>query len=100
MQAVIAGAGEVGFRVARDLITRGHDVVIIDNQGDGISRISNLDAQIIKGNAASPKILMEKAGIAQSDLFIGVCGSDEVNLICCTVAHKLGCKTIARIKQY
>ena len=99
MQVVIAGGGEVGFRVARDLITRGHDVVIIDNQGDGISRIRNLDAQIIKGNAASPKILMEKAGIAQSDLFIGVCGSDEVNLICCTIAHKLGCKTIARIKN-
>ena len=99
MQAVIAGAGEVGFRVARDLITRGHDVVIIDNKGDGISRIRNLDAQVIIGNAASPKILMEKAGIAQSDLFIGVCGSDEVNLICCTIAHKLGCKTIARINN-
>jgi trk system potassium uptake protein TrkA len=53
---------------------------------------------VIKGNAASLAKL-EEAGIGNAELFIGVTGSDEINMVSCGIAHTRGCKTIARINS-
>jgi trk system potassium uptake protein TrkA len=51
------------------------------------------------GNGATHAV-QEEAGIADADLFIAVTGSDELNLLCCTVAKRGGeCQTIARVKN-
>ena len=81
MRVVIAGAGDVGYRVARDLITRGHGVSLIDSDPVAVKRAQTLDAQVIRGHAASPKLLVEQSGLAEADLFIGVTGDDAVNLL-------------------
>ena len=99
MRVLIAGAGEVGFRVGRDLVYRGHEVTLIDSNSSSVKRAQTLDAQVFKGNAASAKFLMEEASIKDADLFIGVTGKDVVNLVGCSLAKKMGCSTIARLNN-
>ena len=52
MRVLIAGAGEVGFRVGRDLVFRGHEVTMIDSSTAAVKRAQTLDAQVFQGNAA------------------------------------------------
>jgi len=99
MRIFIAGAGEVGFRVARDLVYRGHEVTLIDSNPISVKRAQTLDAQVFQGNAASAKFLLETASIKDADLFIGVTGKDVVNLIGCSIAKKFGSHTIARLNN-
>ena len=63
MRVLIAGAGEVGFRVARDLVYRGHEVTLIDSNSSAVKRAQTLDAQVFQGNASSAKFLLETASI-------------------------------------
>ena len=99
MRVLIAGAGEVGFRVGRDLVFRGHEVTMIDSNATAVKRAQTLDAQVFQGNAASAKLLVEKASLKNTDLFIAVTGKDVVNLAACSIAKKAGCSTIARINN-
>ena len=99
MRVLIAGAGEVGFRVARDLVYRGHEVTLVDSNSSSVKRAQELDAQVFEGNAASAKFLMEEASLKDADLFIGVTGKDVVNLVGCSLAKKMGCNTIARLNN-
>ena len=53
----------------------------------------------IKGNGLSTQILLE-AGIKEADLLIAATASDEMNMVCCLTAKKLGAThTIARIRD-
>ena len=99
MKIIIAGAGEVGFRVGRDLVYRGHEVTLIDSNSSSVKRAQTLDAQVFEGNAASAKFLMDEASLKEADLFIGVTGKDVVNLVGCSLAKKMGCSTIARLNN-
>ena len=99
MRVLIAGAGEVGFRVARDLVYRGHELTLVDSDPAAVKRAQTLDAQVFQGNAASPKLLFEDASLDEADLFIGVTGKDEVNILGCSIAKQIGCSTIARINN-
>ena len=99
MRVLIAGAGEVGFRVARDLVYRGHEVTLVDSNLSSVKRAQELDAQVFEGNAASAKFLMEEASLKDAELFIGVTGKDVVNLVGCSLAKKMGCNTIARLNN-
>ena len=100
MRVLIAGAGEVGFRVGRDLVYRGHEVTLVDSNSSSVKRAQTLDAQVFEGNAASAKFLIEEASIKEADLFIGVTGKDVVNLVGCSLAKKMGCSTIARLNNH
>ena len=99
MRVLIAGAGEVGFRVGRDLVFRGHEVTLVDSNSAAVKRAQTLDAQVFQGNAASAKLLFEEASLQDVDLFIAVTGKDIVNLISCSIAKKAGCSTIARVNN-
>ena len=99
MRVLIAGAGEVGFRVARDLVFRGHEVTLIDSNSTAVKRAQTLDAQVFQGNAASAKFLVEEASLENADLFVAVTGKDVVNLAACSIAKKVGCSTIARVNN-
>jgi trk system potassium uptake protein TrkA len=98
MRTVIIGAGEVGFNTARLLSHEGHDVILIE-QSEALVEwaTEQLDALVIHGNGASPKLLAE-AGIKRSDLLIAASSSDEVNIIACLAAKAQGVpRTVARI---
>lgn len=94
MKIVIAGGGKVGYTIAKYLSVENSDVVIIDKRDDAIERINNnLDVMCIKGSCTSLKVLME-AGVNESDIFIAVTNSDELNMLCSLAAKKLGAKYI------
>ena len=100
MKIVIAGGGKVGYTIAKYLSVENSDVVVIDKRDAAIERINNnLDVMCIKGSCTSLKVLME-AGVNESDIFIAVTDSDELNMLCSLAAKKLGSKyTVARVRN-
>ena len=99
LRIIIVGCGKVGRTLVEQLGKEGHDITIIDKNRERISQVSNIyDVMGIAGNGASYKILQE-AGIDDADLIIAVTGSDELNLLCCTIATQVGnCAAIARVR--
>jgi len=100
MKIIIAGAGEVGFHLAKLLSYESQDITLIDSNKDSLSYADNhLDIRVLKGDATSISVL-EDARVSQSDLVIGVTSSETTNLTLCMLAKQLGCKrTIARISN-
>ena len=100
MKIIIAGAGEVGFHLAKLLSYESQDITLIDSNKESLSYADNhLDIRVLKGDATSIGIL-EDARVSQSDLVIGVTSSETTNLTLCILAKQLGCKrTIARISN-
>lgn len=100
MKIIIIGAGKVGFTIAENLANENYDITIIDKDSDALIKAEeSLDVMCIKGNGVSANILME-AEVAVSDLLIAVTGSDEINMVCCLTAKKLGVKrVIARVRD-
>lgn len=99
LNIIIVGCGKVGATLIEQLTREGHDITIIDQNPQKIQEITNqYDIMGMTGNGASYNIQME-AGIENTDLFIAVTGSDELNLLCCTIAKRVGeCSAIARVR--
>lgn len=100
MRIIIIGDGKVGSALMHQLTKEGHELTIIDNRSTVLKDANNRhDVMIIKGNGADLNVLNE-ANAADSDLVIAATSADEVNILCCLVAKKLGCKhTIARVRN-
>lgn len=99
LSIIIVGCGKVGNALVRQLSKEGHDITIIDRNREKVMEIANqYDIMGLAGNGASYSVQME-AGIEAADLLIAVTDSDELNLLCCTVAkHVSQCDTIARVR--
>ena len=99
LKIIIVGCGKVGQTLVDKLTKEGHDITLIDNNPQMIQELTNLyDVMGIVGNGASYSVQME-AGIEDADLIIAVTDSDELNLLCCTVAKRVGnCSAIARVR--
>ena len=97
LSIIIVGCGKVGVALVEQLSKEGHDITIIDTNREKVQIIANqYDVMGLAGNGASYSVQIE-AGIEKSDLIIAVTGSDELNLLCCTIAKHVGnCSTIAR----
>lgn len=100
MNIVIVGDGKVGAALTEHLSMEGHDVVVIDNDPKVVEEMVNqYDVMGICGNGASYSVQME-AGVDKSRLFIAATSSDELNILCCLVAKKIGAHhTIARVRN-
>ena len=100
MKIIIAGSGEVGSHLAKLLSYESQEITLIDSNDEKLSfPNSHLDIKVVEGDCTSVSIL-NKANIADTDLFIGVTSSESVNLIACHLAKQLGAKkTIARISN-
>jgi trk system potassium uptake protein TrkA len=98
MKIVIAGLGDVGYQLAKQLSSEEHDIVAIDKDKQRLSYSDQMaDILTINGSASSIKTLNE-AGISKTDLYVAVTSSEEINIASCILAKKLGAvKTIARI---
>ena len=99
MRIVIVGAGKVGMALTQQLSAE-HRVTVIDQEPQLINNIINVyDVMGICGNGASYEIQME-AEASKAELLIATTSSDEINILACLVAKKLGVKhTIARIRN-
>lgn len=100
MKIVIVGDGKVGSALAEQLSKEDHDIVVIDSNKMVLQEAQQaLDVNVVHGNGASLKI-QQLANVGSSDLLIAATSADEINLLCCIVARKLGCRrTIARIRN-
>jgi len=100
MKIIIIGDGKLGYSLADSLSKENNDVTIIDKDPQALRKAADyLDVMCIKGNGLSSSTLLE-AGIKEADLLIAATTSDEINMVCCLTAKKLGAAhTIARIRD-
>ncbi len=100
MRVLIVGAGEVGFHLAERLSQENQDVVLIEQDPDRAEYASEqIDVLTVVGNGASLPVL-EQAGVREARILLAVTSQDEVNLISCLAANRLGVEyTIARISN-
>ena len=101
MRIVVIGDGKVGRAIIEHICQEGHEVVVIDKNPDVVEEMINkFDVMGITGNGASYEIL-ENAGVSRSDLVIASTSSDELNILSCIFAMKLGAKaTVARVRSF
>ena len=100
MKILIVGLGKVGYAIAQQLEGENHDLTLVDANVEALSRAENsIDAMFVVGNGAGVGTLLQ-AGVREADLVVAVPENDEVNLICCLMAKKLGAKrTVARVRN-
>ena len=100
MDIIISGLGAVGTILMQELADEGHNVVVVDVNGSKVEdAVERFDVKGVIGNGASSQVLKE-AGVSYADLFIGATNHDELNILCCIIAKKLGAKkTIARASK-
>ena len=100
MKVIVVGCGKIGKTIVESMVDERHDVVAIDNDPQVIETITNTyDVMAVCGNATSREML-QQANVAKTDLFIAVTESDEVNMLSCFLARRMGAKyTVARIRQ-
>ena len=100
MKIIIAGAGEVGFHLAKLLSYESQDITLIDTKKESLAYAdTHLDIRVLRGDATSVAVLKD-AQVQDSDLVIGVTSSETTNITLCMLAKQLGSKrTIARISN-
>lgn len=100
MNIVIVGCGKIGTTILSSLLAEGHDIVAVDSDPQVITDISNIyDSMYVCGSGTDCDTLAE-AGVEKAELFVAATGSDELNMLSCFIARKMGAKhTIARIRN-
>lgn len=102
MKIIILGAGKVGKSLTQHLSAEdyNYDVVIIDLHAEKVEAIVNqYDVLGIVGNGATYDILQE-AGVSDADIIIAVTETDELNILACLMAKKMGAQnSIARVRN-
>jgi trk system potassium uptake protein TrkA len=100
MKIIIAGAGEVGFHLAKLLSYESQEITLIDIDKESLTYAdTHLDIKVIRGDGTSIAILRD-AKVDACDLLIAVTASETTNITVCVLAKQLGAKrTIARISN-
>ncbi|UTI62505.1 NAD-binding protein [Paraconexibacter antarcticus] len=101
MYVLIAGGGKVGWNLTRELLSKGHEVTLLESTRDRYLTIEQeLEHQVQYGDATELWVL-ERAGIQRADLVIAVTGDDEDNMLICQMAkEKYLCeRIIARVNN-
>ncbi len=100
MNIIVAGCGKIGKAIIATLVAEGHDVTVLDNDSETIAELTNIyDVIGVCGNSADCETL-EEAAAEKAELFVCTTGSDEMNMLSCFLAKKMGAKhTVARIRN-
>ena len=100
MKIIIVGVGKIGATLIESLESEGHDITVVDREQKVIDEISNIyDVMCVCGNGVDNDTLKE-AQVAAADLLISVTDSDEINMLICFIAKKMGASyTVARIRN-
>lgn len=100
MNILIIGAGEIGFHLTRQLAAEKHNITILESDPEK-ARLAEeqLDALVVRDSGSSYRAL-RKAGIEHTDVFAALTNNDEVNLLACRYAGRLGIPhKIARVRR-
>lgn len=100
MKIVIVGCGKIGSTILASLTAEGHNITAVEIDREYLEEITNVyDVMGVCGNGADCDTLAE-AGVADAEMFIAVTGSDELNMLACYLAGRMGARhTIARIRN-
>lgn len=100
MKIIVIGCGKIGATLVANLVTEDHDVTVLDQNPDVVTEITNIyDVMGVCGNGADSDILTE-AGVMNADVVAAVTNSDELNMLACFMAKKMGAgNTVARIRN-
>ncbi|HEY7619421.1 MAG TPA: NAD-binding protein [Solirubrobacteraceae bacterium] len=101
MYVVIAGAGKVGWNLARELIAKDHEVTVIESDRSRYLTVEQELEHAIQYGDATELWVLERAGINRADLTIAVTGDDEDNILICQIAKEkyLCSRIIARVNN-
>ena len=100
MKIVIIGDGKVGYKLSKQLSEENYDIVMIDSNAKKLKEAMNkLDIFCITGDGVSVEVQRE-ADVPNADLLIACASTDELNMLSCLIARRLGAKhTIARVRN-
>ena len=100
MKIIVVGCGKIGTTIISSLVHEKHDVVAIDSDPSIVEEIANAyDVISLCGNGTEYTMLKD-AGVDKTELFVAVTGSDELNMLACFAAKRMGAKhTVARIRD-
>ena len=100
MKIIVNGCGKIGSTILANLVSEGHDVTAIDTNPEVIQKLTNIyDVIGVCGNGADSDVLQE-ANAGSYDLLISTTASDEINMLTCFFAKKLGVEnTVARVRN-
>lgn len=100
MNLIIVGVGKVGQTLVENLVNEKHDIVVVDVDAAKVSAIVNhYDVNGVVGGGLERSVLLD-AGVEKADFVIASTNRDEMNILCCVLARKLGAKyTIARVRD-
>jgi trk system potassium uptake protein TrkA len=88
IRIAVAGAGKVGRYVAGDLRTKGHEVVLIEQNKDKLEALRNeLDVNWVAGDACELHTL-DEAVLSSCDVMVAATGDDEDNLVISLLAKQ------------
>ena len=98
---IIVGAGKVGWNLARELLEKGNEVTLIENNRERYMTVEQELEHSVQYGDASELWVLERAGISRADLVIAVTGDDEDNMLICQVAREkyLVDRIIARVNN-
>ncbi|HHW95555.1 MAG TPA: hypothetical protein GX736_06485 [Mogibacterium sp.] len=99
MKILMVGCGRFGSAMLDLLAQFEHEITVIDSNEEIIEDINNTqDVIAVCGNGADYNVLMENE-VNTADVCIACTGSDEINLLICTIAKKAGAHhTVARLR--
>jgi trk system potassium uptake protein TrkA len=101
MYIIIGGGGDVGYYLASNLLSHGHEVLLLEKSSVRQQALSEeLGQAVLRGDACEARTL-EEAGAQRADVIIAVTGEDEDNLVICQVAKQRFhvARTIARLNN-
>ncbi|MCQ2472239.1 MAG: Trk system potassium transporter TrkA [Clostridia bacterium] len=100
MNIIVMGCGKIGEEILSSLVAEGHDVTAIDIKEDVIAEITNTyDVMSVCGNGTDYAVL-DEANVGRAEMFIAVTNSDEVNMLSCFIARRMGVhNTVARVRN-
>ncbi|TET15451.1 MAG: TrkA family potassium uptake protein [Dehalococcoidia bacterium] len=99
MYIIIVGGGEVGYHLARILLSDGHEVLILEQDAARCERLCEELGEIVYRGDGCEAATLDSVGTGRADMLVAVTDGDEDNLVACQVAkHKFNVpRTIARI---
>jgi trk system potassium uptake protein TrkA len=94
MRVVLIGGGKVGWFLARELVSAGHFVAVVEESEDRAQTVADdVDAVVVHGDGTNVGVL-EAASVHDADWLLAVTGLDEVNLVACELGLTLGAKRV------
>src|SRR5919205_1439996 len=101
MYCVVVGGGNVGYYLTKDLVSAGHEVLLLEkDRGRAARLVEELGEVALQGDGCEVRV-MEETGFGRADVIVAVTGDDEDNLVVCQMAKRKFDvpRTIARVNS-